>query len=483
MGSTSMTRLSRKFTGLRWLATALPVLAIASCTVGPNYKAPEVTVAKTFRDQAAQPDASSLADAPWWTVFDDKALQGLLDAALANNLDVQVAIARVEQARAQVGVVKSEAYPQIGYQAFAGGERSAAPGLEGGALTYATYGGLINAAWELDVWGRIRRSTEAARANLAAQEDIRRGVMLTLVSDLAASYFRLLELDRDLSIAQESAATYKKNVQLFTLRYEAGRDARLPVDRAEANYQSSQQNIAELTRLIGQQENVISILVGAYPRGVTRGRPLVEQSMPPTPLGQTTDLLKRRPDILAAEQGMIQANAEVGVAKADFYPTIGLSALAGGQGLNLDRAVFSGFGIWNAAGSVAGPIFTGGRLTATLRQRRAYWDETVAQYKNTILTAFKETSDALIAQRNLVDRRAALQSQVQSLKHAVALSLVRFDAGRASYFEVLEAEQQLYPAEYTLAQTQGDQLVAVVNLYKALGGGWNLSDAQWVKPQ
>jgi multidrug efflux system outer membrane protein len=316
-----------------------------------------------------------------------------------------------------------------------------------------------------------------------AQEDIRRGVMLTLVSDLAASYFQLLELDRELVIAQQSAVDYRKNVKLFTLRYEAGRDARLPVDRAEADYQASQDYIAELTQRIGQQENVISILVGGYPKGIERGRPLVEQSMPATPLGQTTDLLKRRPDIVEAEQRIVQANAEVGVAKADFYPTIGLSALVGGEGFNLEKVGFSGLGIWNAAASAAGPIFTGGRLQATLRQRRAYWDETVAQYKNTILTAFKETSDALIAQRNLADRRVALQRQVQSLRSAVALSLVRYDAGRASYFEVLEAEQQLYPAEYTLAQTQGNQLVAVVNLYKALGGGWNLSDAQWVKPQ
>jgi multidrug efflux system outer membrane protein len=478
-----MTAASKKYSKLRWLKVALPALVIAGCTVGPDYKAPQVTVAPTYRDQPAQPSAASLADAPWWTVFDDKALQGLLAEALANNLDVQVAVTRVDQARALVGVARSEALPQIGYQAFVAGERSAAPGSPAGALTYATYGGLINAAWELDVWGRIRRSTEAARANLMAQEDIRRGVMLTLVSDLAASYFRLIELDRELAIARQSADDYKKNVRLFTLRYEAGRDSRLAVDRAEAAYQASRDRIAQLTLLIGQQENVISILVGAFPRGIERGRTLVDQSLPQSPLGQTTDLLKRRPDILEAEQRMVQANAEVGVAQADFYPTIGLSALAGGQGLNLDKAEGAGFGIWNAAASLAGPIFTGGRLTETLRQRRAQWDESVVQYKSTILTAFKETSDALIAQRNLVDRRAALQDQVEALRHAVQLSMDRFDAGRASYFEVLEAEQQLYPAEYTLAQTQGDQLVAVVNLYKALGGGWNLSDAQWVKPQ
>jgi outer membrane protein, multidrug efflux system len=463
------------------LVAVLPLLAVSGCLLGPDYKRPEVAVAPTFRAQPIQSDASSLADAPWWKIFDDKALQGLISEALANNLDVQVAVARIEQARAQVGVAQSESYPQVGYQAFGGADHSAASGSSG-AVTSATFGGLLSAAWEIDVWGRIRRSTEAARANLLAQQDVRRGVMLTLVSEVAAGYFRLLELDQELAIARESAQAYKKNVDLFTLRFKAGRDNQLPVDRAEAAYNSSNSKISDLTRAIEQQENVLSVLVGSYPRSIARGRPLIEQSAPQTPVGVTTDLLKRRPDILEAEQRMVQANAEIGVAVANFYPTIGISALAGGQGVSIEHAAFSGFGIWNLAGSVAGPIFTGGRLEEQYHERQAFWDETIAQYKTVILTAFRETSDGLIAQRTLVDQRAALQSQVQALKQAVGVSLLRYDAGRANYFEVLQAEQELFPAEDALAFAESDQLVTVVNLYKALGGGWNLTDAQWAKP-
>lgn len=469
---------------IRLFVAMLPALAVAGCLVGPDYKRPEVALAPTFRSQPIQSDASSLADAPWWQVFNDKALQGLIIEALANNLDVQVAVTRIEQARALVGVAESQAYPQVGYQAFGGGERTPTV-VKGssGTVTYGTYGGFLSAAWEVDVWGRIRRSSEAARANLLAQEDIRRGVMLTLISDVSASYFHLLELDSELAITQESARTYKKNLELFTLRFEAGRDNRLPVDRAQALYDSSNSRISEIIRAIEQQENVISVLVGAYPRAIERGHSLVDQSMPQMPVGQTTDLLKRRPDILEAEQRMIQANADVGVAVANFYPTIGLSALIGGQGVGVENAAFGSFGIWNVMGAVAGPIFTGGRLEEQYHERQAYWDETIAQYKKIILQAFRETSDALVAQRTLVDQRTALEGQVAALRHAVDVSLLRYDAGRANYFEVLEAEQQLFPAEAALAQARQDQLVTVVSLYKALGGGWNFTNDQWVKPQ
>ena len=469
---------------MKWLAVALPVLAIAACTVGPNYKRPDVTTPTEFRGQGPVSDASSLADAPWWAVFNDKALQALVTQALSNNLDVQVAIARIEQARAQVGVVQSATYPQIGYQAFAAGENTYVPVGQGTTLSYATFGGVLNAAWELDVWGRIRRATEAARADLLAQEDIRRGVMLTLVSDVAVGYFRLLELDRRLAIARESADVYKKNVDLFTYRFEAGRDNRLPVDRAQANYDASRERIADLTRAIGQQENVLSILVGGYPKAIERGLPLADQSMPQTPVGLTTDLMKRRPDILEAEQRMIAANAQIGGG--------GRRGLSEGGALRSCRRPGRESGkhgiqrFW--------PVEPGRRgrrpdlhrrpdqTCWTYLERQAYWDETIAQYKKTVLGAFRETSDALIAQRNLVDQRAALQSQVLALRHAVDIALLRYDSGRASYFEVLEAEQQLFPAEDAFAQTQGDQLVTVVNLYKALGGGWSVADAQWVKP-
>jgi multidrug efflux system outer membrane protein len=453
-----------------------------SLEVGPDYKRPQVNAPETFRSHLGPSEAASLADQPWWTVFKDKVLQRLVVTALTHNYDLQLAAARVEQARALVGVAASSLYPQVSYQGLAGREKAFVPLEEfGGNITFNAFAGLFNVVWEIDIWGRIRRSTEAARASLFSQEDVRRGVMLTLVSEVAAGYFQLLELDRELQIAQNSSQTYKQTLDLFTQRFELGRDSKLPVERAKAAYASSIADIARLKRLIVQQENAIGLLLGAYPGELPRGRPLIAESTPATPLGQTTDLLRRRPDIMAAEQNMIGANAEVGVAVANFFPRIGLSALYGGQSPNIGDVVDENFSIWNIAGEIAGPIFQGGRIIETYYAQQAFWDGSIAQYKQTIVTAFQEVSDALIAQNTLVAQRVALEHQVAALQESVELSLLRYTGGRASYFEVLEAEQLLFPAEDALAQTQRDQLLAVVDLYQALGGGWNLSDMQWTE--
>jgi len=450
--------------------------------VGPDYKRLEVKPVEDFRSQVGPLEANSLANLPWWQVFNDKALQGLIATALEHNYDLELAADRVEQARALVGVAASQLYPQIGYQGFAGREKTFVP-LEqaGGNLTFNAFGGLLNLVWELDVWGRIRRSTEAARANLFAQEYVRRGVMLTLVSDVAAGYFSLLELDRELAIAQESSRTYKQTLDLFTQRYQFGKDSKLPVARAQAAYDASIANMASLKRAIAQQENAISILLGAYPEGIPRGAQLTEQAAPRTPLGLTTEVMQRRPDILQAEQNVVGSNAQVGVAVAGFFPRIGLSALYGAQSPNMNHLLDNSFSIWNIAGGLAGPIFQGGQILETYYAQQALWEGTTAQYKQTVIVAFREVSDALIAQTTLVDQRGALEGQVASLREAVDLSLLRYNAGRASYFEVLEAEELLLPAEAALAQTQRDQLLVIVSLYKALGGGWNLSDTQWTQ--
>ncbi len=485
---------------LRLLAILLAGVSIMGCSptaepqgfwgkvwrleVGPNYRRPELAAVTEFRSELGPAEAASLADLPWWMVFHDKVLQRLITEALEHNYNLQLAAARVEQARALVWVVASELYPQIGYQALAGREKTFVPFEQaGGNITFNTFAGLLNAAWEIDVWGRIRRSTEAARANLFAQEDIRRGVMLTLVSDVATAYFRLLELDLELEIAQESAQTYKQTLALFTQRVEFGQDSKLPVTRAQANFDSSLANIASLKRAIVQQENGLSVLLGAYPQAIERGMPLIAQSTPKTPVGLTTDLVQRRPDLLGAEQNMIGANAEIGVAVANFFPRIGLSALYGAQSPHIEDLVDNSFSIWRIAGGIAGPIFQGGRLLENYYAQQAFWDATIAQYKQTVLTAFREVSDALIAQDTLASQRLALQHQVQSLRESVDLALLRYNVGRSTYFEVLEAEQQLFPAEDALAQTQRDQLLAVVDLYKALGGGWNLSNSEWTRPQ
>jgi outer membrane protein, multidrug efflux system len=474
---------------MRWMPRTLPVVlvaavTIAGCAVGPDYHRPEVTPPKEFRSQVGSAEAGSLADLPWWGVFNDKALQGLITEALAGNYDLKVAVARIEQARAQVDVVRADLYPQVGYGAGAAREKSfiPLPQLQGN-VTYNSFQTAINAAWELDVWGRIRRSAEAASAGLYAQEDVRRAVMLTLVSDVAASYFLLLELDRQLAIAEESAGVYKRTLDLFTQRYEGGRDSKLGVVRAQGAYEFSNATIANLHRAITQQENAICVLLGSYPRAIERGTRLEQQTMPATPLGLTSDLLQRRPDIMQAEQVMIGANAEIGVAVANYFPRIGLSGLYGGQAVRVEDLFKSDFSIWSIAAGLTGPIFQGGRLKANVQAQQAFWDESIAQYKQTVTGAFRETSDALVAQQTLVAERAALEEQVKALREAVDLAMQRYTGGRASYFEVLDAEQSLFPSEDALAQAQRDQLLAVVSLYKALGGGWNLKDEEWAQPR
>jgi multidrug efflux system outer membrane protein len=468
------------------LATLVAAATGAGCAaVGPDYKRPDVQPAQQFRSQVGPSEATSIADLPWWQVFHDKALQSLITQALANNYDLQTAVARVDQARELVGVARADLYPQVGYDGFAARQKQFVPlpGLKKN-YTYNTFGAILNATWELDLWGRIHRTTESAQANLYAQEDVRRGVMLTLVTDVAASYFVLVELDRELAIAQDSSVTFKKTLDLFTQRFQAGLDTRLAVVRAQAAYDASNADIAALNRAIAQQENALSVLLGAYPGSIARGTQLADQTMPPaTPVGVTTDLLQRRPDIVQAEHVMMGANAEIGVAVANFFPRIGLGALFGGQGAHVEDIVNSNFNVWSIGAQIAGPIYQGGRLRANYHAQEAFWNQTIAEYKKTILTAFQETSNALVAQQTLVDQRTAQLSQVNSLRQAVDLALERYNGGRASYFEVLDAEQLLFPSEDQLARTQRDQLVAVVNLYKALGGGWNLKDEDWAHPK
>jgi multidrug efflux system outer membrane protein len=475
------TRATRSLIAPTGLFALLCAVSVAGCAVGPEYKRPEVTPVQQFRSQVGPSESSSLADLPWWQVFNDPALQELITQALSQNYDLQTAAARVEQARAQVAVARADLYPQVGYDGIAARQKSFFPQNVGGNQTYNIFGAIINAAWEPDLFGRIRHSTDAARAGLFAQEDVRRGVMLSLVTDVAIGYFALIELDRQLAIAHESQQAYKQTLDLFTQRFQAGRDSKLGVVRAQAAYDDSTARIASLDRAITQQENALSVLVGSYPQAIQRRIPLADQSMPATPVGLTTDVLQRRPDILQAEQAMVGANAQIGIAVANYFPRVGISALFGGQAEHLEDIVKSSFSVWSIGATITGPIFQGGRLKAAYQAQQAFWDETVVQYKKTVLTAFQETSDALVAQQTLQTERTALQSQVEALKEAVDLALTRYEGGRATYFEVLEAQQLLFPSEDALAQNQRDQLVAVVDLYKALGGGWKLKDDEWVQ--
>jgi multidrug efflux system outer membrane protein len=445
--------------------------------VGPDYRRPAVNTPDDFRGRVGPADAASFADLPWWQVFGDSTLNDLIRRSLEGNYDLQGAVASIEQARAQVGVTASNLYPQVGYQGSAEREKIFfTPTFP--SPTFNVFQGVLNVAWEIDLWGRIRRSTEAARAQFLATEEARRGVVETLVSDVGTDYFQLLELDRELAIAHESADTYQRTLDVFTQRYLGGTDTKISTARAAANLQGSVSQIAALQRQITQQENVIGVLLGTNPGPIDRGMPLVAQTTPATPEGLTTDLLRRRPDIRQAEQTMIAANAEIGVAVANFFPTIGLSAMYGNAGSKIENVFKNGASIWNIAANVSGPLFQGGRLIESYRAQQAFWDQTIAQYRATIVEAFREVADALVAEVRLAEQRKAQEAQVASLREAMDLSLRRYYTGLSNYIEVLDAEELLYPAESSLAQTERDQLLAVVNLYKALGGGWEIPGEQ-----
>jgi multidrug efflux system outer membrane protein len=468
------------------VAAALAASVAGCAAVGPNYQRPEVTPSPQFRAQIGANEANSLADLPWWEVFNDPALKSLITQALNQNYDLQVAVSRIGQARAQLGIARADRYPQVSYDVTAGREKTFFPlelGDQQGNITFNSFALGLNSFWELDLWGRVRRATEAAQAALYQQEDVRRGVMLALVSDVAAAYFRLLELDRQLAIATESSNAFKQTADLFDRRFQGGQDSRLAVVRGTAAYNGSLARIAELNRGIAQQENAISVLLGTYPQTITRGTSLAQQVTPPTPLGQTTEIIHRRPDILQAEHAIMAANAEVGVAVASYFPRIGLQALFGQQSPDIDTLFDNEFNVWRIAGGLAGPIYQGGALRSNVDAQKAAWEASVSQYKRTIVGAFREISDALIAQQTLAAQRAAQENQVRSLRDSVELATSRYNVGRATYFEVLQAQQLLFPSEEQLAQTQRDQLVAVVNLYKALGGGWNLNQAEWPRPK
>jgi len=463
---------------------ALVALAFGTaCAVGPKYVRPPIAAPDDYRGQVAVLEATSIADLPWWEVFDDPVLQQLVTEALAANYDLKIAAHRVLQAKALLGVARSPFYPQIDYGGAAGRQRTPEL-LDTPGATYDLFYGAFSLAWELDVWGRIRRSSEAAQEALFATEEFRRGVLLSLATGVAEAYLSLLELDRELEIAIATTASFQETLDLFTRRFEGGVGNKLQVARAQAALALTQAQIPDLERRIVVQENAISVLLGRNPGPIPRGTALVDRDAPPaTPPGLPSALLERRPDILQAEHEMASANAQVGVAVANFFPRIGLTALYGGQSTELSDIAKGAFSIWNVAGNVAGPLFQGFSLYQQWRGQKEFWEETRASYEQTVITAFAEVSNTLTAQTKFAEVRTAQEVAVRAYQEAVRLSRIRYDSGLAGYFEVLDAQQQLFPAEITLAQVQLNQLLTVVTLYRALGGGWQLSDEQWSQMQ
>jgi len=448
---------------------------LAGCAVGPKYHRPAVQTPTSYRDLAQnsqlQAQAASYADLPWWQVFQDPKLQELIRTALKQNYDLQIATERIVAARAQVAVTRSNLFPQVGANAnFSGGKDS---------TTQSKYNFLAltaDAAFQLDLFGRLRRANEAARAQLLATEAARQTVVLTLVSDVASDYFTLLQLDLQLRIAKETVNTQTDSVKLTNLRLDHGVATKLDVLQAQQVLDTANAQVPDLERQIAQEENAISILLGNYPQDVARGLPLVGQTLPPeVPPGLPSSILERRPDIREAEQNLVAANAEIGVAKAQFFPEISLTGSGGGsfgRSSAFSNLMATQLGVWSYGAQVSQPVFTGGALRGNLHLAESEHRQALIGYQQTIQRAFGDVSDALIGYQKLHQVRIRQEESVADLQESVRLSTLRYKGGTTTYLEVLDGQRSLFSAELTLAEARGNEYQSLVQLYRALGGGW-----------
>jgi len=454
----------------------------AGCMVGPNYKRPTVPVPASFRapDPLPPSQAASFADLMWFEVFKDAQLQTLVRTALDRNYDLRDAVARVEAARANLGIQRSYQYPNFA----AGGaveinrlSRDGATPLPAQFLpsqnrNFGT-AALQMLSFEIDIWGRLRRATEAARANLLGAEENRKAVVTTLVSDVATSYFSLRELDYELEISRRTLQTREQSLELTRSRQAGGVSTQLDLRQSEQLVFTAAESIPEIQRQIEQTENQISLLLAQNPGSILRGRGLTEQLFPPeVPAGLPSALLERRPDIRAAEQGLVAANAEIGVARAAYFPVLSLSGALGGASTQLS-ALFSGpNSTWSLVPQVTQPIFTAGRIKSSVRLAQAERDHALIQYERTIQTAFTEVSDALIAHQRVREARGKQEALVAALTDRLRLAYLRYRGGVDTQLNALDADRDLFQAELDLARIRLQEMLAVVQLYKSLGGGW-----------
>jgi len=461
---------------IAWLMASL----LAGCLVGPNYRRPTVNPPDVFRGSAetAPTDPTSLADLKWFEVFKDERLQDMVRTALLQNYDLRDAVVRVEAARATLGIARADQFPTVDVSAGVTTLRNSRSGifpLPAGFSQNRTFGSVaLNLlSFEVDVWGRLRRATEAARADLLASEESRKAVITTLVSDVAGAYFNLLELDMELEIARRTLTTRDGSLQLIRNREKSGLATLLEVRQGEQLVYAAAQAIPNTEQLIEQTENQISLLLGGSPAAITRGRPLTEQEQPPAvPPGLPSSLLERRPDIRAAEQNLVATNAIIGVAKAAYFPQISLTGFLGFQSNQLSSLFTGPARVWQFVPQVTQPIFTAGRIRSSVRLARAQQQIALIHYEKVIQTAFREVSDALIQYRKVKEIRGKQELLVATLQDRSRLSYVRYRGGVDTLLNALDADRDLFDAELGLAQTRRNELLALVQLYRALGGGW-----------
>ena len=458
------------------LATVVTAGLVSGCAVGPNYARPEVPTPAAFRADTAPADLASLADVKWFELFKDERLQELIRTALVQNFDLRSAVVRVELARANLGITRADQFPTIEASAGITAQRSAGSGSPRppGSSQSRTFGTVTgDLSFEIDLWGRLRRATEAARADLLASDNFRKAVITTLVSDVASAYFSLLELDMELAIARRTLQLREESLTIIRNRDRGGLGTLLEVRQGEQLVHAAAQVVPDIEQLIEQTENQISLLLGGSPTSIARGLSLIDQQQPPAvPAGLPSALLDRRPDILAAEQNLVAANAMIGVAKAAYFPRISLTGFLGGQSEALS-SLFSGPArIWQFAPQVTQPIFNAGRLRSNVRLATAQQELALIEYQRVIQTAFREVSDSLIQHRKVGEVRAQQELLVATLQERSRLSYVRYRGGIDTLLNALDADRDLFDAERRLAQTRRNELLATVQLYRALGGGW-----------
>jgi multidrug efflux system outer membrane protein len=470
---------SQKFCGS---IAVLAAILLCGCTVGPNYRRPAVQTPQTFRAPTPLPtgEAASLADLKWWEVFKDEKLQGLVRTALEQNYDLRDAFARVEEARANLGITRSNQFPGVGTSGYVQTARISRNGSLPLSKSFVpsqnrTFGDatLNLLSFELDIWGRLRRATEAARANLLGAEENRKAVVTTLVSDVATSYFSLRELDSELEISKHTLVTRQESLDLIKTRQSGGVATLLDLRQAEQLVYTASQTIPTLEQRIEQTENQISLLIGKNPGEVMRGRSLTEQELPPAvPAGLPSALIERRPDIRAAEQNLIAFNAEIGVARAAYFPQLSLSGTLGGQSTQLSNLFSGPSSVWSFVPQVTQPIFTAGRLRSNVRLAEAEKQSALVQYEKTIQTALTEVSNALIAHQRVRESREQQELLVGALRDRTRLAYVRYRGGVDTLLNALDADRDQFQAELNLSEIRLNELLSVVQLYKALGGGW-----------
>lgn len=460
---------------------ALLLLLCLSCTYvsAQKYQRPQVQTPATYRgDTTAQPDPQTIANLKWFDVFKDEKLQDLINEALAHNYDLREAVSRIEAARANLGITRSDQYPTIGAGADVLNQRqsrSSAFDLPEPIKRDRSFGSVVLnlLTYEIDIWGRLRKATAAARSDLLATEEARYAVITTLVSDVATAYFSLRELDFELDISRRTLTSREESLRLIRLRQQRGIATLLDVRQAEELVYNATEVIPALEQSIVQTENFLSFLTGKNPSAIARGLSLTEQPMPPSvPAGLPSDLIERRPDIRAAENSLIAANARIGVAKAAFFPRISISAFLGYESGQITSLFSNSRSVWSVVPEVSQPIFTGGRLRSNVKLSQAQREFLLVDYQRTIQSAFREVSDALIANQKTKDVRTQRALLVATLRDRSRLSYLRYTGGVATLLEALDADRELFDAERSLAVARRDELLSVVQLYKALGGGW-----------